>query len=170
MGAHRWRAGARRTAAGRLAVAAVLAVLAGSAAVGVGVGVGVAEVPTFSRPDRPVEGTPCTARARACVDLDGRDAWLFESGRVVRGPVKVMTGDAQRPTPRGTFTVEWKAQQYTSREFLVQMPYAVFFAPGGIAFHEGRQDTNSAGCVKLGHADAVAWFEHLQVGDEVQVR
>ena len=50
------------------------------------------------------------------------------------------------------------------------MPYSVFFADGGIAFHEGRQDTASGGCVKLGHDDAVAWFAYLQVGDEVQVR
>ena len=49
------------------------------------------------------------------------------------------------------------------------MPYSVFFADGGIAFHEGRQDTSSGGCVKLGHEDAMAWFAYLQVGDEVQV-
>jgi lipoprotein-anchoring transpeptidase ErfK/SrfK len=65
--------------------------------------------------------------------------------------------------------VQWKAEQYTSREYLTQMPYSVFFADGGIAFHEGRQDTPSAGCVKLLHDDAVAWFGHLAVGDEVQI-
>jgi len=36
-------------------------------------------------------------------------------------------------------------------------------------FHEGRQDTTSSGCVKLGREDAVAFFDYLQVGDEVQV-
>ena len=65
--------------------------------------------------------------------------------------------------------MQWKAKQYTSRQYLVQMPYSVFFADGGVAFHEGRQDTYSGGCVKLGPADAVAWFNYLQVGDEVQV-
>jgi hypothetical protein len=49
------------------------------------------------------------------------------------------------------------------------MPYSVFFADGGIAFHEGRQDTYSGGCVKLTHDDAVAWFGYLQVGDQVQI-
>lgn len=117
-----------------------------------------------------VPGTPCTATAKACVDLAGRTAWLIENGAIRRGPVSVMIGDEIDPTPRGTFAVEWKAEQWTSREYLTQMPYAVFFAAGGIAFHEGPQDTNSAGCVKLTHANAVAWFEYLQVGDEVQIR
>lgn len=117
-----------------------------------------------------VPGTPCTVTARACVDLDGRTSWLIRDGVVSRGPVSVMIGDEIDPTPRGTFAVEWKAEQWTSREYLTQMPYAVFFAEGGIAFHEGAQDTSSAGCVKLSHDNAVAWFDHLQVGDQVQIR
>jgi lipoprotein-anchoring transpeptidase ErfK/SrfK len=117
-----------------------------------------------------VPGTPCTATARACVDLDARRAWLIKDGAVTRTAQSMMIGDEIDPTPRGTFQVEWKAEQWTSREYLTQMPYAVFFADGGIAFHEGPQDTNSAGCVKLLHEDAVAWFDYLQVGDEVQIR
>jgi lipoprotein-anchoring transpeptidase ErfK/SrfK len=117
-----------------------------------------------------VAGTPCTVTARACVDLASRTAWLIDAGAVRRGPVSVQIGDEIDPTPYGTFQVEWKAEQWTSREYLTQMPYSVFFAEGGIAFHEGPQDTNSAGCVKLVHADAVAFFEYLQVGDEVQIR
>ena len=116
-----------------------------------------------------VDGTPCTATAKACVDIADGEAWLINDGAVTRGPVHVMTGDQDDPTPVGTFHVQWKAEQYTSRQYLVQMPYSVFFADGGVAFHEGRQDTYSGGCVKLGHDDAVAWFNDLQVGDEVQV-
>jgi len=130
-----------------------------------------ASVPVRSAgPSGVVAGTPCTATAKACVDLAARKAWLFENGAIRRGSVTVMIGDEIDPTPVGTFLVEWKAEQWTSREYLTQMPYAVFFAEGGIAFHEGPQDTNSAGCVKLTHQNAVAWFEYLQVGDEVQVR
>jgi lipoprotein-anchoring transpeptidase ErfK/SrfK len=117
----------------------------------------------------PVAGTPCTAAARACVDIDARLAWLIDAGRIVRGPVSIRHGDTADPTPKGTFHVQWKAEQYTSREYLTQMPYSVFFADGGIAFHEGTQDTPSAGCVKLEHEDAKAWFAFLQVGDEVQI-
>ncbi len=116
-----------------------------------------------------VAGTPCTAVARACVDLNVRRAWLLDAGKVVRGPVPIQHGDVTDPTPRGTFTVQWKAEQYTSLQYLTQMPYSVFFAEGGIAFHEGAQDNPSAGCEKLGHEDAKAFFYFLQVGDEVQI-
>lgn len=117
-----------------------------------------------------VPGTPCTVTARACVDLGQEVSWLINNGVVVNGPEEVASGDAQTPTPRGTFKVQWKAEQYTSREYLVQMPYSVFFADGGIAFHEGNRDTPSGGCVKLERSDAVEWFNFLQVGDEVQIR
>lgn len=117
-----------------------------------------------------VPGTPCTTTAKACVDLAARKAWLIQDGTILRTARSMMVGDEIDPTPLGTFQVEWKAEQWTSREYLTQMPYAVFFAEGGIAFHEGPQDTNSAGCVKLVHDDAVAWFNYLQVGDEVQIR
>jgi lipoprotein-anchoring transpeptidase ErfK/SrfK len=117
----------------------------------------------------PVAGTPCTVAARACVALNERRAWLLDAGKVVRGPVPIQHGDAKDPTPQGLFRVQWKAEQYTSREYLTQMPYSVFFADGGIAFHEGTQDNPSAGCVKLGHEDAKAFFYFLQVGDEVQI-
>jgi lipoprotein-anchoring transpeptidase ErfK/SrfK len=116
-----------------------------------------------------VAGTPCTVAARACVALNERRAWLLDAGKVVRGPVPIQHGDVKDPTPRGLFRVQWKAEQYTSREHLTQMPYSVFFADGGIAFHEGTQDNPSAGCVKLGHEDAKAFFHFLQVGDEVQI-
>lgn len=118
-----------------------------------------------------VEGTPCTNAARACVDVDGRQAWLIEDGNVIRGPVPVSTGGEGRETPRGDFRVEWKHRDHRSAEFDgAPMPFAVFFAEGGIAFHEGNLHTDSAGCVRMAFADAEAWFGFLQVGDGVQVR
>lgn len=116
-----------------------------------------------------VAGTPCTSSARACVDLASRSTWLIEAGQVVAGPVAMRPGDPEAPTPTGTFAVQWKAEQWTSRERLTQMPWSVFFAQGGIAFHQGDLSTPSAGCVKLGESDARQWFENLQVGDQVQI-
>ena len=115
------------------------------------------------------EVPPCLPPVRACVDLSTDHAWLLDNGTVVRGPVPIMPGAPDVPTPRGQFPVEWKAPVYTSREFLVQMPWSVFFAPGGIAFHEGDPETYSAGCVKLDEANARAFFDFLQVGDRVQI-
>lgn len=162
----------------RVGLVAVATLLIGSALAGVSAadvpspirGWAPVQVPLLGGEDAGVAGTPCTASARACVELDTHTAWLLRDGQVVRGPVEFMDGDANAPTPRGTFRVEWKAEQWTSREFGVPMPYSVFFAPGGIAFHQGSQETSSAGCVKLTLDDATAFFDHLQVGDEVQVR
>jgi hypothetical protein len=126
---------------------------------------GIARDQGIPVPDLP----PCLLTVRACVDLAGDRAWLLDKGQVVRGPVPIIPGDDDDPTPRGSFTVQWKAAQYTSREFLVQMPWAVFFADGGIAFHEGDPDTYSAGCVKLDEDNARAFFQFLHVGDAVQV-
>ncbi|MHA6780270.1 L,D-transpeptidase [Pseudonocardia saturnea] len=118
-----------------------------------------------------VEGTPCTESARACVDIDGRQAWLIEDGDIVRGPVPVSPGGQGRETPRGDFSVDWKHKDHYSSEFDgAPMPFAVFFAEGGIAFHEGNLESGSAGCVRMAREDAEAWFEFLQVGDPVQVR
>ena len=111
----------------------------------------------------------CRPPTRACVDLDNAKAWLLDANGVTRGPVEIRAGDDQTPTPRGQFTVQWKAKTYTSREYLRQMPWSVFFADGGIAFHQGTFDAASGGCVKLSEDDARAFFDYLQVGDRVQV-
>jgi hypothetical protein len=120
--------------------------------------------------DALVAGTPCTASARACVDIGSHSAWLISDGQVVRGPVDMTDGAEGFETPRGTFQVEWKHVDHVSGEYGTPMPYSVFFAPGGIAFHEGDLGTSSAGCIRLAHDDAAAFFDFLQVGDEVQVR
>ena len=115
-----------------------------------------------------VAGTPCTKTAEACVDLESRQAWLIKDGAVVRGPVPIMPGDPDEPTPVGTFHVEWKDPNHVNEKGQA-MPYSAFFAPGGVAFHEGSLQRYSAGCVHLSHDEAVAFYDYLQVGDEVQV-
>jgi hypothetical protein len=118
-----------------------------------------------------VPGTPCTEVARACVDLAAKQAWLLDDGAVVRGPVPISPGGSGHETPRGDFRVEWKNKHHRSKEFNdAPMPYAVFFAEGGIAFHEGNLNTPSAGCVRLAQAEASAFYDFLQVDDAVQVR
>jgi lipoprotein-anchoring transpeptidase ErfK/SrfK len=154
----------------RIAGAALVVVLVATAAV---VGAVVTTSAATAQPVRPaseqaVAGTPCTASARACVDLDRQVAWLLDDGVVVRGPVDITDGDGD--TPFGTFEVEWKANHWVSRELGTPMPWSVFFAPGGIAFHQGDLDIPSAGCVKLAEQDAPEFYRYLQVGDEVQVR
>lgn len=160
----------------RAAVTAVVVLVAGIVLAGVGAAAPLPDAGALlGGPDAPAQqlppedAPPCAATVRACVDLATDRAWLMDGGRVVRGPVAIRQGAADNPTPVGRFTVQWKAPIWTSREFLVQMPWSVFFADGGIAFHEGNPETNSAGCVKLVAEDARAFFTFLQVGDPVQV-
>lgn len=156
MGKHR-RAAHLRPAS---VVAAVLVVLGGLGPAG-----------TAHAEDAPVAGTPCSDAARACVDLAAQQAWLIEDGTVVRGPVPVSKGSPGHETPTGDFRVEWKNTYHRSKEHDgAPMPFAVFFAEGGIAFHEGSLDSTSSGCVRLGHEDAIQFYDFLQIDDRVEVR
>jgi hypothetical protein len=123
-----------------------------------------------------VAGTPCTITARACVDLDSQRAWLFSDGAIVRGPVKVATGGNGKPTPIGhSLRVYNKDAQHKSQESKLPngqpapMPWSVFFADGGIAFHSGSPSRSSSGCIHLNLADAKAWYNYMAIGDQVQV-
>ncbi|MGD9986049.1 L,D-transpeptidase [Pseudonocardia sp.] len=166
MGRH--RASSTAGTLGRKARAVAAAGLTGLSALG---GAGVAHAEPLRPVEAPlVDGTPCTIAAAACVSVDGKQAWLIDDGVVVHGPVPVSSGGPGMETPRGAFGVEWKNRHHRSAEFNnAPMPYAVFFAPGGIAFHEGNTETTSAGCVRLPRAEAAHFYEYLQVGDRVEI-
>lgn len=124
-----------------------------------------------------VAGTPCTAAARACVDLRSGRAWLISDGRIYRGPVPIAAGGQGESTPTGNvFRVYRKDRQHTTSEVQLPdgrpapMPYSVFFADGGVAFHAGDPHRSSAGCVHLRLADAKAFYNYLRIGDHVQVK
>jgi lipoprotein-anchoring transpeptidase ErfK/SrfK len=114
----------------------------------------------------------CPAAASACVDLSDHLTWLQSNGRITYGPVRMEPGPpgTQHATPRGTFRVLWKAgPKYISTEYHEPMPWAVFFAPGGIAFHGGSLTTPSHGCVHLNIGSAKDDHDHLPIGAEVVV-
>ena len=157
---------------------AVLVALVTAALALIGVGTALAGTPAAQAfRDQPlVPGTPCTVTARACVDLDSQQSWLFQDGKVVNGPVPVAIGGPGKETPVGhSLRVYRKEELHHSGEYTATngepapMPWAVFFQDYGIAFHEGRTDTPSAGCVRLTAENAKIWFNHLQIGDQVQV-
>jgi len=164
----RHRASSTAGTLGRKARAVAAAGLTGLGALA---GTGVAHAEPLRPVEAPlVDGTPCTIAASACVSIDGKQAWLIDDGVVVHGPVPISSGGAGKETPRGAFGVEWKNRDHRSAEFNnAPMPYAVFFAPGGIAFHEGNTETSSAGCVRLQRAEAAHFYEYLQVGDRVEI-
>jgi L,D-transpeptidase-like protein len=120
----------------------------------------------------PRDRSSCPAAASACVDLSDHLTWLQSGGRLTYGPVRIEPGPPGTPhaTPRGTFHVQWKAGvNYISTEYHEPMPYAVFFAPGGVAFHGGSLTTPSHGCVHLDIGSARYYHDNLPVGAEVVV-
>ena len=116
--------------------------------------------------------TDCPPDATACVDLTEKITWLQADGKVSYGPVRMEPGTpgTVHATPTGTFHVAWKAgPTYMSTIYHELIPWAVFFAAGGIAFHEGSLTTSSHGCVHLTMADAYYYNHHLPIGAEVVV-
>jgi lipoprotein-anchoring transpeptidase ErfK/SrfK len=106
------------------------------------------------------------------VDLKDHLTWLQSNGHITYGPVSMEPGPpgTRQATPRGTFHVQWRAgANYISTEYHVPIPYAVFFAPGGVAFHGGSLDTPSHGCVHLDIGSARYYHDHLPTGAEVVV-
>jgi lipoprotein-anchoring transpeptidase ErfK/SrfK len=142
--------------------------------------IGVSSPEPRATPDA-VAGTPtpspgtrssCPAAATACVDLKDHLTWLQSDGHITYGPVSMEPGPpgTRQATPRGTFHVQWKAgANYISTEYHVPIPYAVFFAPGGVAFHGGSLDTPSHGCVHLDIGSARYYHDHVPTGAEVVV-
>ncbi len=121
---------------------------------------------------RPRARRSCPAAASACVDLSDHLTWLQSGGRITYGPVRMEPGPPGTPhaTPRGAFHVQWKAgAHFISTEYNEPMPYAVFFAPGGVAFHGGSLTRPSHGCVHLGIGSARYYHDHLPAGAEVVV-
>jgi lipoprotein-anchoring transpeptidase ErfK/SrfK len=128
-----------------------------------------APVTTTTTTVTPPPPPPCAPDVSACVSLLTKQAWLLANGAVTLGPVRITHGGTTNPTPTGTWPVAWKDQEHTSSIYGDPMPYSVFFAPGGIAFHEGRLDEDSHGCIRLEMQNAQAFFNALPVGALVQV-
>lgn len=125
--------------------------------------------PVADAPESEVVMAPpqCPPTARACIDVDGKMAWMVEDGRVTYGPVPITTGKPGYETARGTHNVLRHVRHDHSIPFDSPMPYSTYFTVSGMAFHEGRLDEPSHGCVHLGQQAAAHFFEHLKVGDEI---
>jgi lipoprotein-anchoring transpeptidase ErfK/SrfK len=129
-------------------------------------------VPSYPLTLTALDHESCPAKAIACVDLTRHLTWLQSAGRITFGPVQAEPGPpgSAHATPRGTFEVSWKAgRDFVSNIYNEPMPWAVFFAPGGIAFHGGSLTTPSHGCVHLTVGDAHYYNQHLPDGAEVVV-
>lgn len=121
--------------------------------------------------DKAKSGAPCSAAAKACVDLSKQQAWLTDgAGHVTYGPVPASGGAKGAKTPKGSFSVIWKDEHHLSKQFNnAPMPYSVFFYPGD-AFHGGNPAVASNGCIHLNIGAAQRFFSTLKPGDKVEIK
>jgi len=112
---------------------------------------------------------PCSAQAKACIDLSANTSWLMNNGAVTYGGVPITSGRPGYETPAGTFHVTYKDIDHWSQAFNGPMPYSVFFTTSGIAFHQGSLNVQSHGCVHLSPEAAKTFYHSLHPGDVVEV-
>ncbi|KOX26583.1 MULTISPECIES: L,D-transpeptidase family protein [unclassified Streptomyces] len=116
----------------------------------------------------------CTTGRVLCISKESRTlAWMID-GKVVSS-MDVRFGSENTPTREGTFSVGWKAREWTSTIYHTPMPYAMFFS-GGQAVHYSADFAArgyagaSHGCVNVrDRAKLAALFDQVKVGDKVVV-
>ncbi|MFF7846710.1 L,D-transpeptidase family protein [Streptomyces sp. NPDC007910] len=116
----------------------------------------------------------CLTGRVLCISKESRTlAWMID-GKVVSS-MDVRFGSENTPTREGTFSVGWKAREWTSTIYHTPMPYAMFFS-GGQAVHYSSDFAArgyagaSHGCVNVrDRAKLAALFDQVKVGDKVVV-
>ncbi|MGW9448341.1 L,D-transpeptidase family protein [Streptomyces sp. NPDC055632] len=116
----------------------------------------------------------CMTGRVLCISKESRTlAWMID-GKVVSS-MDVRFGSENTPTREGTFSVGWKAREWTSTIYHTPMPYAMFFS-GGQAVHYSSDFAArgyagaSHGCVNVrDRAKLSALFDQVKVGDKVVV-
>lgn len=121
----------------------------------------------------PAPGVTCRSSARACFSVSRRTAWLLDHGRVLL-EARALGGRPGHRTPIGRFSVHSKDPDHVSSSYRLPngrpapMQFYVNFDTL-VGFHAGRLDVPSHGCVHLSTSDARSFFNHLNVGDHVDV-
>ncbi|NMN95007.1 L,D-transpeptidase [Antrihabitans stalactiti] len=117
----------------------------------------------------PSGGAPCTAAGvKTCLRISTSEAWLMDNGKVVWGPTRISTGQPGYESHVGVFKVFLKKLHHWSTLHNAPMDFAVFF-DGDIAFHIGPVDLASHGCIRMLPDAAEKNYNHLNIGDVVEV-
>ncbi|MFD8015088.1 peptidoglycan-binding protein [Streptomyces sp. NPDC058955] len=116
----------------------------------------------------------CMTGRVLCISKESRTlAWMID-GQVVSS-MDVRFGSENTPTREGTFSVEWKAKDWTSTIYHTPMPYSMFFSRGQAVHYSADFAARgyagaSHGCVNVrDRAKLAALFDQVKVGDKVVV-
>lgn len=102
------------------------------------------------------------------VFLDKQYFGAYQNGRLIFwGPIS--SGTQENATPKGNYKALWKAKLYHSREYDVDMPFAINISSDGFFLHEqslpGRPASH--GCIRLLRTDAQKIFNWIKKNDPV---
>ncbi|MFD7442306.1 peptidoglycan-binding protein [Streptomyces sp. NPDC059909] len=124
---------------------------------------------TLDRPD-----ARCMTGRVLCISKESRTlAWMID-GKVISA-MDVRFGSENTPTREGSFSVGWKAREWTSTIYHTPMPYAMFFSRGQAVHYSAdfaARGYNGAshGCVNVRDKGKLASvFDQVRVGDKVVV-
>ncbi|MGW2562958.1 L,D-transpeptidase family protein [Streptomyces sp. NPDC001514] len=124
---------------------------------------------TLDKPD-----ARCMKGRVLCISKESRTlAWMID-GKVISA-MDVRFGSENTPTREGTFSVGWKAKEWTSTIYHTPMPYAMFFSRGQAVHYSAdfaARGYNGAshGCVNVRDKGKIAsLFDQVRVGDKVVV-
>ena len=93
------------------------------------------------------------------------EIWLgMRVGRIGDYWFEALGGSSSHPTPKGTYTVKAKHEDFYSRKYEAEMPYSVFFTEQ-CAIHEGSLRVRSHGCIHVGPEAARKIFAYSKVGN-----
>ncbi len=108
---------------------------------------------------------------RIVIDLTTQRGMLFIDGRVAMD-FPVCTGKADKPTPRGDFSITQKNVKHLSNLYHVPMPYFMRLTNDGIGLHAGkvRRKPSSHGCIRLQEEDCKLLFSKVAYGTPVTIR
>lgn len=129
------------------------------------------QVPKEMSDALPKDKSPCKAPGvRACIDKSSQLGWLMDGkGNTVFGPTPIATGRPGYETPVAITKVFLKKPYHWSTMHFADMYWAVFFN-GDMAFHVGDVTELSHGCIRMTEEGAKAFYDHLRLGDLVQVQ
>lgn len=93
------------------------------------------------------------------------EIWLdMRVGRIGDYWFEALGGSNSHPTPKGTYTVKAKHEDFYSRKYEAEMPFSVFFTEQ-CAIHEGSLRVRSHGCIHVSPEAARRIFEYSKVGN-----
>lgn len=116
-------------------------------------------------PDYPQQrpGLPST-ESKATVKNPPVEIWLERRmGRIGDYWFEALGGSSKHPTPKGTFTVKAKHEDFYSRKYKAEMPHSVFFTEQ-CAIHAGSLRVKSHGCIHVSDEAARAIFNYAKTG------